>query len=120
MWNLILAVYHPLISVVRFLMLKTASSGREKLLLYFSSSSYQSGVALSFQDTRIPSFSVSECQLHSISRTFGYKEEVSFSWTDVPTVLSRVCEMLGLSTVWKLGEGIAEMGKKKWTSITLL
>lgn len=52
--NLILAVYSPLISIVRFLMLKKAISVRLNLHLNSSSRSYQSGLrVLGFQDTRI-------------------------------------------------------------------
>ena len=114
-WNLIFAVYSPLISMVRFLMLKKAISVRLSLCLYISSRSYQSGLGIwGFQDTRSRVFSSSSgCQFHSISRMLGSKGEVSVSWTDVPTVLFNVQEELGYLTAWESGDGLAKPGGRK-------
>ena len=113
--NLIFAVYSPLISMVRFLMLKKAISVRSSLCLYISSSSYQSGLGVwGFQDTRSCVFSsFSGFQFHSISRMLGYKGVVSVSWTDVPTVLFNVQEELGYLTAWESGEGLDKPGGRK-------
>ena len=105
----------PLISMVRFLMLKKAISVRSSLCLYISSSSYQSGLGVwGFQDTRSCVFSsFSGFQFHSISRMLGYKGVVSVSWTDVPTVLFNVQEELGYLTAWESGEGLDKPGGRK-------
>lgn len=96
-WNLIFAVHSPLISRVRFLMLKKAISVTLNLCLWFSSRSYQSGLGvLGLQDTSSGGFSSSsESQFHSVSWMLGPKEEFSRSWTDPPKILFNVQEELG-------------------------
>lgn len=94
--------------------IKKAISVRLNLFLYFSSISYHSGLRVpGFQDTRSHSFSCLEFQFHSISWMFGPTEEFICSWTDCPTILSNVQEVLGSWTVWEPGEGIVKREERK-------
>lgn len=103
--NLTSAVYSPLISTVRFLIIRKASFVKLNLFLR-SLMSYQSGPGpSSFQDTRICLLWDGGSQDHSISRILGSGEEFSVSCTDSPTVLFNVQEELGSLTAWKPGEG---------------
>ena len=112
--NLIFAVYSPLISMVRFLMLKKAFSVKLSLCLYISSRSYQSGVGVwGFQVTSCVFSSFSGCQFHSISRMLEFKGEVSGSCTDAPTVLFNVQEELGYLTAWESGEALVKPGGRE-------